>query len=809
MHIRVGGEDRVVEAPGPVDAEAIRAALSLDWGAAGLRRSSPASAAWLRRGDDLSQEAGDGTGGGAGLAAARPRQGLWSRRPDERGRLVVQRSQPPAVTAPTTIAPVTVIVDDEPMPPLAVPWAGIVPSVVAGGVMAMFFSPPMAVMAGVSAVAMVGRSVGSQVRFRRQSKRRAAQLVQFDEAKGAAIRAWQQAEVARRQADEIGPTRLLGAVADGSFHPWTTRDVATLGVGVGRVDDRVDGSVVGDDAQMTIELDDVPLEVGISAGCGLALCGDREPQLRAGRWVVCSQSASVGPADLNLILLVAPDRLIDWDWAKWLPSRPTVATNHDEIETALQSQGPADCSLIVVDGVEPVGGGEFGAMLSGRVTSCRLLWIGAPGEVPAGCATVVTPYPDRSMRVERSDGTSWCGRANGLSAEEALAVALALAPLDDPEMADARGDVPANVMLGDLVGVGSEVDWADAVDRRWPTSRRQRLAVEVGCDEVGPYVLDLVEDGPHMLVAGTTGAGKSEFLRTLVAGLAVSHPPQQVTFVLIDFKGGGAFDVVSDLPHVAAVVTDLDPAESERALRSLRAELHSREVLLRENQASSIDELADDVPLARLLVVVDEFAALADELPAFLDGLVDIARRGRSLGVHLVLATQRPAGVVTGQIRANTALRVCLRVQEKADSADVIDVASGATLPPIAGRALIRRQGAIREVQVARIGHVAGGIMLRPFVIHPLLLPNMATADDRTVLRLDALITATNERSDGYVVQSPWAPRYLRSPTGGPPLRRWTRPTDRRAQSGSVGWMTPTIVAIARLRGDQPVGGYS
>ncbi len=206
--------------------------------------------------------------------------------------------------------------------------------------------------------------------------------------------------------------------------------------------------------------------------------------------------------------------------------------------------------------------------------------------------------------------------------------------------------------------------------------------------------------GPHALVAGTTGAGKSELLRTLVTGLARAHPPDAVAFVLADFKGGSAFDACADLPHVAGMVTDLDDGLADRLLTALRAELREREVTLRAAGVGDVADLTDGPP--RLVVVVDEFATLAHDHPDALDALVDLARRGRSLGLHLILATQRPAGVVSDEIRANTALRIALRLLDAADATDVVGDPAAAALPADRpGRALLRLDGALVPAQVA------------------------------------------------------------------------------------------------------------
>ncbi|WP_024287581.1 FtsK/SpoIIIE domain-containing protein [Cellulomonas sp. KRMCY2] len=221
-----------------------------------------------------------------------------------------------------------------------------------------------------------------------------------------------------------------------------------------------------------------------------------------------------------------------------------------------------------------------------------------------------------------------------------------------------------------------------------------------------PVTLDLLAEGPHTLVAGTTGAGKSELLQSLVLSLALRHPPTELAVVLVDYKGGASFGSCKDLPHVIGQVTDLDPVEAARALGGLRAELSRRERLLAEAVVADLETLRTRLAgrpggaaPPRLLVVVDEFRALSDELADFVPGLVRLAAQGRSLGIHLVLATQRPAGAVSAEMRANVALRICLRVTDAADSTDVVEVADAATLPvDRPGRALVRRGPARPEL---------------------------------------------------------------------------------------------------------------
>ena len=240
--------------------------------------------------------------------------------------------------------------------------------------------------------------------------------------------------------------------------------------------------------------------------------------------------------------------------------------------------------------------------------------------------------------------------------------------------------LPSRVLLGDLM--------QPAVD---PASRAS-LAVAVGTAGEGPLVIDLVQHGPHALVAGTTGSGKSEFLLAWLTALAGSYPPDRVAFLLVDFKGGAAFEPIRDLPHVTGVVTDLDESEAERAVLSLRAELRHRERVLAQAGARDIRSLDHRIELARLVIVVDEFQAMIERFPDLGAVIADIAARGRSLGLHLVLAAQRPNGVVREQVTANCAIRVSLRVMQRADSLAVVGSELAAEIAPdTPGRGIVDR----------------------------------------------------------------------------------------------------------------------
>lgn len=228
---------------------------------------------------------------------------------------------------------------------------------------------------------------------------------------------------------------------------------------------------------------------------------------------------------------------------------------------------------------------------------------------------------------------------------------------------------------------------------RWRESNPvTSLQTPIGVDsDGGTFYLDLHEraHGPHGLVAGMTGSGKSEFIITFILSLAVNYHPDEVAFVLIDYKGGGLTGAFENdlyrLPHLAGTITNLDGASIARSLLSIQSELRRRQAVFNEARRLSNEGtmdiykyqklhrsgvVKDAVP--HLFIISDEFAELKTQQPEFMDQLISTARIGRSLGVHLILATQKPAGVVNDQIWANSKFKVCLKVQERADSMDML-----------------------------------------------------------------------------------------------------------------------------------------
>ncbi|WP_110589961.1 FtsK/SpoIIIE domain-containing protein [Microbacterium suaedae] len=335
-----------------------------------------------------------------------------------------------------------------------------------------------------------------------------------------------------------------------------------------------------------------------------------------------------------------------------------------------------------------------------------------PESLPAACRTfmdVSRGLEDATVGVVRSGEQYEHARVEGVSNAYMGMLAKRLAPVVDAStVIHDESDIPGSVMFLSLVGDEVAEDPQAVIDR-WrqnntiidrseaerPRLRKAgNLRAIVGQGASDAMTLDLRAQGPHALVGGTTGAGKSEFLQAWVLGIASAHSPDRVTFLFVDYKGGSAFADCVELPHCVGLVTDLSPHLVRRALTSLRAELHYREHLFNRKKAKDLLELEkrqDPETPPALVLVIDEFAALAGEVPEFVDGVVDIAQRGRSLGIHLIMATQRPAGVIKDNLRANTNLRVALRMADEADSKDVVDDPIAASFPPsIPGRGIAK-----------------------------------------------------------------------------------------------------------------------
>lgn len=275
-------------------------------------------------------------------------------------------------------------------------------------------------------------------------------------------------------------------------------------------------------------------------------------------------------------------------------------------------------------------------------------------------------------------------------------VSRALAPLN--HLQGLKNSIPESVTFLEMYGV-EKVEQL-GIQARWMKNETYKsLAVPLGLRGKEDLVqLNLHEKahGPHGLVAGTTGSGKSEIIQSYILSLAVNFHPHEVAFLLIDYKGGGMANLFKNLPHLVGAITNLDKAQSMRALASIKAELQKRQRLFGEHDVNHINQYQKlykqgkaKEPMAHLFLISDEFAELKSEQPDFMKELVSTARIGRSLGIHLILATQKPSGVVDDQIWSNSKFKLALKVQNASDSNEILKTPDAAeiTLP---GRAYLQ-----------------------------------------------------------------------------------------------------------------------
>jgi S-DNA-T family DNA segregation ATPase FtsK/SpoIIIE len=446
-----------------------------------------------------------------------------------------------------------------------------------------------------------------------------------------------------------GARRILEGVVPG----WRARAPGPVVLGAAVLPSRVRlEGVPADDRDAAVlrraaRIDGVPLTADVAGGLGFV--GSRPLALAAARAAVVQCAHSVAPG--ALAIEGPPDP--HWRWLETLP----------------HAGGPAPIRLLVT---------EDGASTAGMTAAAERVHVIAVGgraaDLPPGLATVMHLRHRGSAHVDGASPAEVVPELASAAEAGAWAERMALA---------AR-----RAGLGRSAGLPTRVELSALAPVRVDGRDRSSLRAPVGIADGGPLELDLAA-GPHALVAGTSGSGKSEFLVSWIASLSATYGPDRLAFLLVDFKGGAAFDPVAALPHVTGVVTDLAEGEAGRAVASIRAELRHREQVLADAGVRDLARLPDEVVLPRLVVVVDEFQAMVERFPDLGAVIADVAARGRSLGVHLVLASQRPNGVIRESVTANCGIRVSLRVLQRADSIAVVGTDEAAALEPGApGRAI-------------------------------------------------------------------------------------------------------------------------
>ncbi|MDA8356982.1 MAG: FtsK/SpoIIIE domain-containing protein [Actinomycetota bacterium] len=521
--------------------------------------------------------------------------------------------------------------------------------------------------------------------------------------------------------------------------------------------------VPSDDCQRLLDVRDlffaipgVPVVADLRT-TALGIAGESSRIRDLSRAVLLQLLALHSPAEVVVAAVASQASAEPWDWLKWTPhvTSPASPISVDhlavgrnacldlvaEIEEVVQARSGTRSGgeqtviapsivLLVEDDVALDRSRLVQLAESGPRHGVSVVWCAPSMErLPAACKVFVEE--DRSngqLRMVSVEDASEIVLEQGeaVTHDACHWAARKLSPMVDAgARLDDASDLPSSTSFISLAGSDLATS-PQAVLERWtetnsivdrhPDAPRRRLKDKdlvlrslIGQSATDNLYLDLRAHGPHALVGGTTGAGKSELLQSWIIGMATAYSPDRVTFLLIDYKGGSAFGECRELPHTVGMVTDLSLHLARRALTSLAAELRFREHILSQKRAKDLLELErsgdPDAPPS-LVIVIDEFAALVQELPEFVDGVVNVAQRGRSLGLHLVLATQRPAGVIKDNLRANTNLRIALRMADEADSTDVLDTPVAASFDPaIPGRASAKLgPGRLVAFQAAYVG---------------------------------------------------------------------------------------------------------
>ena len=477
----------------------------------------------------------------------------------------------------------------------------------------------------------------------------------------------------------------------------------------------------------------------------IEVVGEGESAYDEMRAIMMHVACFIEPSKLKIAVLCSADRLGDWEWVKWMPQARS-ANVRDAIGPArmistdprelVEMIGPDIAMrgayrpgeempewphlLLVCDGAEFPTSSPFGSMAGVRgvtIMSRAREW--TPMKSHTALRLVIHPSPDRKgsdvVDVVTMDSVPESAFADRLSAVQAEAVARRMTPfatqekLEESDTPVGRSDESRQKDLMELVGIGDIRDFDP--EKQWVRREgRARLAAPFAVTPEGrPVVLDIKESaqqgmGPHGLLIGATGSGKSEVLRTLVLALALTHSPEQLNLVLVDFKGGATFAGMADLPHVSAMISNLESELSlvDRMQDALQGEMVRRQEMLRQagNYANVSDYEADRLagkheypPLPALFIVLDEFTEMLMAKPEFGEVFIMIGRLGRSLSVHLLLASQKmDLGKARG-LESHLSYRIALKTFTESDSREVLGIPDAAKLPPLPGSGFLKAGG--------------------------------------------------------------------------------------------------------------------
>ena len=477
----------------------------------------------------------------------------------------------------------------------------------------------------------------------------------------------------------------------------------------------------------------------------IEVAGEGEAVYDEMRAIMMHLACFIDPSKLKIAVLCSADRLGEWEWVKWMPQARSSTVRDAVGPGRMISTDPAELAemigtdiamrgafqfgdeipayphlLLVCDGAEFPPSSPFGSLAGVKgvtIMSRAREW--TPMKSHTTLRLLIHPNPDRKgadvVDVVTMDTMPEQAFADRLTAVQAEAIARRMTPfatqqnLEEADTPVGRSDESRQKDLMELVGIGDIRDFDP--EKQWRRREgRERLAAPFAVTPEGaPVVLDIKESaqqgmGPHGLLIGATGSGKSEVLRTLVLALALTHSPEQLNLVLVDFKGGATFAGMSDLPHVSAMISNLESELSlvDRMQDALQGEMVRRQEVLRQagNYANVSDYEADRLagkhdfpPLPALFIVLDEFTEMLMAKPEFGEVFIMIGRLGRSLSVHLLLASQKmDLGKARG-LESHLSYRIALKTFTENDSREVLGIPDAAKLPPLPGSGYLKAGG--------------------------------------------------------------------------------------------------------------------
>ncbi len=455
------------------------------------------------------------------------------------------------------------------------------------------------------------------------------------------------------------------------------------------------------------KIPNVPITVNLPKAEIVGLAGEDDKTRALIKTMLLQLVTHHGYDDVKVIILASEEGLQEWDWLKYMPhlwddglqvrfmlcgkaiAHQTLVALYDvmkERERRAQEGVPLPHYVFVVEDSSLLENEYISKYLyhgSGNLGISTIFMAKSAQYLPMNCKTVITLQGKSGEIVDRNSGEKNTFTPDKVDRSDFDLVVRNLAPLRIKN-SNANFSLPSSITLLETFEVKTVADFN--LSSKWHKNKTYMgMSVPIGAKAGGElFQLDMHETGhgPHGLVAGTTGSGKSELLQSIIISQAMNYHPHDIVFVLIDYKGGGMADVFKGMPHLVGTITNLGGNQTTRALLSIKSELQRRQRVFSEFGVNNIDKYQKlyyskkgqlDMPaIPHLIMIADEFAELKQDQPDFMKELVSAARVGRSLGVHLILATQKPAGVVDDQIWSNSKFKLCLKVQDEADSKDVI-----------------------------------------------------------------------------------------------------------------------------------------